>query len=81
MQKKQMLYALLLLILFAGCGSNGEEPPKQPEPFVDETVIGTVNSEQNIIAEEPALPDVLEPEASGVAVEENEKAIYHSGSL
>ena len=81
MQKKQMLYALLLLILFAGCGSNGEEPPKQPEPFVDETVIGTVNSEQNVIAEEPALPDVLEPEASGVAVEENEKAIIDYSNI
>ena len=81
MQKKQMLYTVLLLLLFAGCGSNGEETPKQPEPFVDETVIGTVDSEQDVIAEEPALPDVLEPEASGVAVEENEKAIIDYSNM
>lgn len=81
MQKKQMLYTVLLLLLFAGCGSNGEETPKQPEPFVDETVIGIVDSEQDVIAEEPALPDVLEPEASGVAVEENEKAIIDYSNM
>lgn len=81
MQKKQMLYTVLLLLLFAGCGSNGEETPKQPEPFVDETVIGTVDSEQDVIAEEPALPDVLEPEASGAAVEENEKAIIDYSNM
>lgn len=81
MRKKQVMGVVLLLLLFAGCGSNGEEKPKQPEPFVDETVIGAVDSEQDIIAEEPALPDVLEPEASGVAAEENEKAIIDYSNI
>lgn len=81
MRKKQVLYAVLLLLLFWGCGSPGEETPKQPDPFVDEAVIGTVDSEQDIIAEEPALPDVLEPEASGVTVEENEKAVIDYSNI
>jgi len=76
--KKQLWYIILGLLLLTGCGTTtgGQEKKDNTEaPFVDETVIGTVESEQDIIAEEPALPDILKPEASGVVTEETEKAV------
>lgn len=63
---------MLATVLLAGCGSGSQE---ETPPFVDEKVLGAVVSEEDIIAEEPALPDILQPEASGMAVEENDKAI------
>lgn len=90
MPKKYIWYISLGLLLFAGCGApaSGQETSVNTEnventaaPFVDETVIGTVVSEQEILMEEPALPDILEPEASGTATEENEKALIDYSNL
>lgn len=71
MRKKQILYIMLAAALLTGCGTSGNGK----SPFVDEKVLGAVISEQDIIAEEPALPDILQPEASGTLTEENEKAV------
>ena len=79
--RKQLVYTMLLLGLLAGCGSGPEQKENTETPFVDETVLGAVESEQNILAQEPALPDILEPEASGTAVEENEKAIIDYSNI
>ena len=75
MFKKQLRYIALMLLVLTGCNTSGEKQENITIPFVDETVLGEVESEQNIIAKEPALPDILQPEASGVATEENEKAL------
>ena len=82
--KKQIWYIVFVLLLLAGCNtpSAGQENTGTEEaPFVDATVIGTVDTEQDILAAEPALPDILEPEASGTAVEENEKAVIDYSNL
>lgn len=71
MFKKKILYLFMAAVLFAGCGAKDSTE----EPFVDEKVLGAVTSEQDIISEEPALPDILQPEASGTAVEENDRAV------
>lgn len=71
MYKKKLMYLLTAMVLVAGCGSGTEEKT----PFVDEKVLGAVESEQDILAEEPAIPDILQPLASGTAVEENDKAV------
>ena len=56
-------------------------PTAVTTPFVDENVIGTVVSEKDVIAEEPALPDILEPEAPGTAAEENDKAVIDYSNI
>lgn len=71
MVKKKLWCLFMVAVLLAGCGSDTEEKP----PFVDEKVLGTVESEQEILAEEPAIPDILQPVASGAATEENDKAV------
>jgi len=71
MYRKKLLCTIVVAIVLAGCGSKA---PDQT-PFVDETVLGAVVSEQDIIAEEPALPDILVPVASGTATKEGEKGI------
>ena len=75
MPKKYIWYISLGALLFAGCGAPAGEQPNTVTPFVDEAVLGEVESEQDILAVEPALPDILQPVASGTATEENEKGI------
>lgn len=92
--KRKLIYCTALLLVFlAGCGcgkpntetpgtsSGDEKVPEASSPFVDETVIGEVSSEQDVLAEEPALPDILQPEASGTAAEENDKAVIDYSNL
>ena len=79
----------VILLAVCGCGKPNTETPVTPpadtgeasSPFVDETVIGEVSSEQDVLAEEPALPDILQPEASGTAAEENDKAVIDYSNL
>ena len=77
MRKKKIWCLLLTVVMLAGCGAKQEDV----SPFVDEKVLGAVTSEQEIIAEEPALPDILQPEASGTAVEENDQAIIDYSNI
>lgn len=77
MCKKKVWCLLLTVVMLAGCGAKQEDV----SPFVDEKVLGAVTSEQEIIAEEPALPDILQPEASGTAVEENDQAIIDYSNI
>lgn len=71
MCKKRIISMVLAAVLLAGCGKTTSETPL----FVDEKVLGAVVSEQEVLAAEPALPDILKPEASGTATEKNDKAI------
>ncbi len=88
MFKKYFSYAVIIILacICFGCGKKTTEdsmtqvtdemvPTAVATPFVDETVIGDVAPEKDILAEEPALPDVLEPVAPGIAAEENDKAV------
>lgn len=75
LRRKQIVYIGLALLFLSGCGSGSKNNGNVITPFVDETVLGAVLSEQEIIAEIPALPDILEPVASGTFAEENEKAV------
>lgn len=92
--RKQLCYAAIWLLVFtcSGCGKTKTEatvppvtdkatPTAAATPFVDETVIGEVVSEKDVIAEEPALPDILVPEAPGTATEENEKAVIDYSNI
>jgi hypothetical protein len=68
----------VLVFLCCGCGcakAKSKNNTNTESPFVDDAVIGNVDSEQDILAEEPALPDILQPEAPGTAAEENDKAV------
>lgn len=69
--KKSLISIMLAAVLFTGCGKTASETSL----FVDEKVLGAVLSEQEVLAAEPALPDVLKPEASGTATEKNDKAV------
>lgn len=63
---------LLLLPLLCGCGDPGASQP----PFVDERPIGSPSSaEQENIPITPAIPDILQPEASGILVSEGDEAV------
>lgn len=72
MKKKSLIYLALATVLLTGCGA---QSGNADSPYVDEKVLGAVVSEQDIIAEPPALPDILKPEASGTATEANDKAV------
>jgi len=69
MRRKGILGMMIIAVVLAGCGS----ATSGKAPFVDETVLGAVISEQEILAEAPAVPDILVPVASGTAVKEAEK--------
>lgn len=75
LKNKHKLCLCLMLFLLAGCGTAAATPENTATPFVDEKVLGAVESEENLVLGEPALPDILQPEASGTAVEENDKAV------
>ncbi len=95
--RKQFCYMAMLMIAMAccGCGKTNTGTPATSvtplndetvpgavaTPFVDETIIGTVDSEKDIIAQEPALPDILQPEAPGTATEENDKAVIDYSNM
>ena len=68
--KNRMLVLLLLTVVLSGCGGGGAI-------YTDEKNIGadSWDVEPGSLSEEPAIPDVLNPVASGSAVQENEKAI------
>lgn len=74
--KKWLITHIVLasIVLLAGCGNEPEAVG--PKPFVDETPVATVtpNEQQQLLPSEPALPDILTPEASGVLVEANDSA-------
>jgi len=94
--KKHFLYAVIGMLILSGCSSGkantqvptptgtslaDESVPGAVTPFVDETVIGKVDSEQDVLAAEPAIPDILEPEAPGTAAEENDKAVIDYSNI
>ena len=69
---RRLFLGLLLVCILAGCGqSEGKQ-----NIYTDESVVPEVSSgEQEVLKGEPAIPDILEPEATGLAVQENEKAV------
>ena len=70
--KRRIWIMLLSACVFAGCSQGGGE-----NVYTDEKNIGSESwdVDPSSFAEAPAIPDILEPVASGVAVQENEKAI------
>ena len=72
-----MLFVLIAALSLCACGGKQETPP-----FVDETPIGspTVN-EQEAVTDQPALPDLLTPEASGISVSESEEAVIDYSNI
>ena len=69
--------ALAFLLLLSSCGGKQETPP-----FVDETPIGNPTAnEQEAITDQPAIPDLLTPEASGLSVSEGEEAIIDYSNI
>lgn len=90
--KRKLIYCIALLLIFlagCGCGKPNTDTPVTPPahgdtestPFVDESVIGDVDPEKDILAQEPALPDILQPEAPGTAAEENDKAVIDYSNI
>lgn len=83
LRKKRLWCVIMAILLLTGCSpsSGGGLPKESTTPFVDEKVLGAVVSEQDILAEEPAIPDVLQPEATGTRAEENDKAVIDYSHL
>lgn len=69
--KKRLITLLLLFIMMTGCSQGGGEIYTDEKPIVG----NYWDVEPGSLAEEPAIPDILNPEASGILVQENEKAI------
>ena len=70
---RRWMWIFLVVCVLTGCSSSGGND----KIYTDETPINN-NSwdvEPGSLAVEPAIPDILEPVASGTAVQENEKAI------
>ena len=67
----KLIYIVLLLLFFVGCAGDGGKNPTgtQGEAFSE-----MIFSEEEL-PENPALPDVLRPEASGVFVEETDRGV------
>ncbi len=77
LQFKKIIYCICFLLFAAGCagGSVSEvKPTKLPEKTPGAVSEGmTLRGDE--IPEPPALPDILWPEASGVLVEETDRAV------
>ncbi len=74
---RKIIYCLCLFLFAAGCG--GEDTEK-PNPTMSPQITGATSSDQmslggEVFPEAPALPDILRPEASGVSVEESDRAV------
>lgn len=72
--KKRMRYSVLfiaLLLMLSACGQNTSE-----SPFVDEHPLNSPTlNEQDAVPAAPAIPDILEPEASGLLTAEGDEAV------
>ena len=74
MKKKTQFCIVLAALLLVLTACSGNEPQA---PYTDETVLpsSSLEQEQNAIHAQPAIPDILKPEASGTLVQENETAV------
>lgn len=74
---KKIMLCCFLLLFAAGCA---EDDTKSPDPTVPPEITKDVSSEsmtlgKDELPEEPTLPDILRPEASGLLTEESERAV------
>lgn len=77
MRLERKFFLILIMLMLTGCGS-GEKVPTdegQSQNRVESSVSGDMTLEQDILPEVAALPDILKPEASGVLVEETDRAV------
>lgn len=77
MRLERKFFLILIMLMLTGCGS-GEKVPAdegQSQNRVESSVSGDMTLEQDILPEVAALPDILKPEASGVLVEETDRAV------
>lgn len=91
MRRKIYRYIILVFVLLlSGCG--GSEPvsseTKSPDshsdtPFVEEVEIpnASLKEEMEVLEELPPIPEILRPEASGVLVQENAKAVIDYSNI
>lgn len=76
MKKTLRVCSVLSAFLFflTACGSESAAE-QTSEPISSPTVSASLETEQDIFASTPALPDILTPEASGVLIAENDVSI------
>ena len=80
---KKNIFFVLIMLLLSGCGSGEKVPLKETQSQYKEENTGPASDtgsvdmtlEQDILPEVAALPDILKPEASGVLVEETDRAV------
>ena len=73
--KNKVLFCTVLAALLLALTACGSDTPQEQPSYVDETVLPSASLEQDVIHAEPAIPDILTPEASGVLVQEDEQSV------
>ena len=66
-----------LLLFAAGCAGDGEKRPGPADATGEKHggMSGEMSLGENELPDNPALPDILRPEASGVLVKETDRAV------
>lgn len=74
---RKIIYCCFLLLFFVGCaGKNADAPNPTKAPQTTSGVSsGQMSLGENELPEDPALPDLLRPEASGVLTKETDCAV------
>lgn len=74
---RKIIYCCFLLLFLTGCAERDTEKPnptKAPE-VTSGVPSGQMSLGENELPENPTLPDILRPEASGVLTEETDRAV------
>lgn len=77
MRLGRIFLCFMVVFVLIGCAGGDVNQPKEtgtPTP-TEGVVSGNMTMGQEVIQEIPPLPDILEPEASGVLVKETERAV------
>lgn len=76
-QLRKNIYCCFLLLFLAGCTGRDIEKPKPtkvPE-LINDTFPGQMSLGENELPENPVVPDILRPEASGILSEETARTV------